>query len=175
MELAHLARKHPRWHFTAVEPAGKMLDICRRRAETEGFASRCHLHEGYLETLPEMDPHHAATSFLVSQFILDPTARETFFQSIAERLLPGGILASSDLAADLDSEAFERLLPLWTRLLSGAPASPEALERTRNVYTRDVAVLPPAQVASIIRSGGFEPVVPFYQAGLLHAWFARRA
>lgn len=45
-ELAHLAQKNPRWRFTAVEPSGPMLDICRQRAEKKGFASRCHFHEG---------------------------------------------------------------------------------------------------------------------------------
>lgn len=39
-ELAHLARKNPGWQFTAVEPSGKMLEICRQRAEVDGFANR---------------------------------------------------------------------------------------------------------------------------------------
>ena len=28
---------------------------------------------------------------------------------------------------------------------------------------------------SVIESGGFEPPVQFFQAGLLHAWFSKRA
>ena len=48
-ELAHLALKNPGWRFTAVEPSGAMLDVCRQRAEKESFASRCMFHEGYLE------------------------------------------------------------------------------------------------------------------------------
>lgn len=39
----------------------------------------------------------------------------------------------------------------------------------------DVAILAPATVASVIESGGFEPPVQFFQAGLLHAWFSRRS
>ncbi len=41
-------------------------------------------------------------------------------------------------------------------------------------YAKDVAILPPADVASIIESGGFEAPVQFFQAGLIHAWFAKR-
>lgn len=70
-ELAHLARRFLRWSFTAVEPSGPMLDLCRQRAEREGFASRCTFHEGYLDSLASDGRHHAATCFLVSQFILD--------------------------------------------------------------------------------------------------------
>src|SRR5690606_40908655 len=37
-EISHFARSHPGWQFTAVEPSGAMLDICRQRAEDEGYA-----------------------------------------------------------------------------------------------------------------------------------------
>jgi hypothetical protein len=52
---------------------------------------------------------------------------------------------------------------------------PEALERIRANYARDVAILPPGGVESIIGSAGFTPPVQFFQAGLIHAWFARRS
>ena len=84
-ELAHLAKKHPRWSFTAVEPSGPMLEVCRQRAEEERLTSRCHFHEGYLESLPADDKYHAATCFLVSQFILEQQARSEFFREIANR------------------------------------------------------------------------------------------
>ena len=38
-----------------------------------------------------------------------------------------------------------------------------------------IAVLPPKAVAAIIESGGFEAPVQFFQAGLIHASFAKRA
>jgi tRNA (cmo5U34)-methyltransferase len=44
-ELINLAQTFPQWHFTAVEPAAPMLDICRQRAEECGIASRCTFHE----------------------------------------------------------------------------------------------------------------------------------
>lgn len=174
-ELAHLARTFPSWRFTAVEPSRQMLDICRQRCEQEGFASRCSFHEGYVESLPPGDLYDAATCLLVSQFILDQRARAEFFRSIGNRLRPGGILASSDLASDTGSREYEALLRLWMNVMSGAGVPPEALERMRTAYANDVAVLVPRTVASIIESGGFEPPVQFYQAGLIHAWFSRRA
>src|SRR3989337_2017029 len=64
-ELAHLAQQFTRWNFTAVEPSGAMLDICRRRADDGGFASRCYFHEGYLDSLPIEGVHDAATCLLV--------------------------------------------------------------------------------------------------------------
>ena len=174
-EIAYLGKRFPEWTFTAVEPSGAMLDICRQKAKKEGFASRCHFHEGFLGSLPLHEPFDAATSFLVSQFILDRNARADFFRSIAERLKPGGILASSDLASDTGSTAYDSLLEVWLNMLLtvGIPAA--GLEQMREAYTRDVAVLPPTQVAAIIKTGGFEEPVMFYQAGLIHAWFSKRA
>lgn len=173
-ELAHLAQKYPCWSFTAVDPSGPMLDACRQRAKDGGFTSRCDFHEGYLDSLPASDGYDAATCFLVSQFILEQQARSMFFQEIASRLKPGGILASSDLASDVASQNYAALLHAWMNMMAGASIALEDQERMRNAYANDVAVLPQKIVESIIKLGGFESSVQFFQAGLIHAWFSKR-
>lgn len=174
-ELAYLAQKYPHWTFTAVDPSGPMLDVCRQRGEKEGFASRCDFYEGYVDSLTAGAKHDAATCFLVSQFILEPRARSDFFREIANRLKPGGILASSDLASEVGSHDYEELLHAWMNMMAGADIPPEGRERMRKAYANDVAVLPPNSVASIIESGGFDSPVQFFQAGLIHAWVSKRA
>lgn len=174
-EINYLAKRFPRWTFTAVEPSGAMLDVCRNKAQRGGFASRCHFHEGYLESLPVQEAFDAATCFLVSQFIQEQEARADFFRSIAARLRPEGILASSDLASDVDSSEYDSLLNVWLNVMSAGGIPAAGLEQMRAAYARDVAILPPAQVASIIESAGFDAPVMFYQAGLIHAWFSKRA
>lgn len=174
-ELAHLARKFPGWSFTVVEPSGAMLELCRQRAETEGIASRCHFHEGYVDVLPAIALHDAATCFLVSQFILEREARSGFFRAIADRLQPEGLLASSELASEVGSDAFKSLVDAWMKMMAAADVSSEARARTLAAWEKDVAILPPAEVASIIEAGGFEAPVQFFQAGLIHGWISRRA
>ena len=174
-ELIYLAQKFPQWRFTAVEPSAPMLEICRRKAEECGITPRCVFHEGYLDSLPPSAAFDAATSLLVSQFILAPEARAGFFRAIAERLRPGGYLASADLASDTASATYQSLLEVWIRLLMRETGSaPEQLEKLRAAYGRDVAVLPLEQVSSIIASGGFETPVLFLQTFLIHAWYAQR-
>jgi tRNA (cmo5U34)-methyltransferase len=176
-EILALAQKFPEWRFTAVEPSTAMLDVFRHRAEEHGIASRCVFHPGYLDSLPPNGLFDAATAFLVSQFILERHARSTFFQSIAERLCPDGILVSSDLAGDLAAAECRDLLGLWFRVMagSGTPPPPEGIERMREAYSRDVAVLPPQDVHDIIARGGFDAPVLFFQAGMIHAWYAKRS
>ncbi len=172
--LIDLARRHPGWRFTAVEPSAPMLDVCRRKAEAEGVAPRCAFHAGYLDSLPPGEAFDAATALLVSQFIPDRAARSGFFRAIGDRLRPGGWLVSSDLAADTTSPAYRSLLDVWWRVMRAPDAPPEGFDRMRAAYARDVAVLPPAEVAAVIAAGGFEAPVQFLQTGLIHAWYARR-
>jgi tRNA (cmo5U34)-methyltransferase len=176
-EILALAQTFPEWHFTAVEPSPAMLAVLRRRAEEQGIASRCVFHLGYLDSLPSNGSFDAATAFLVSQFILERHVRSQFFQSIAERLCPEGVLVSSDLAGNLAAAESRDILGLWFRVMtgSGTPPAPEAIERMREAYRRDVAVLPPQDVRDIIARGGFDSPVLFFQAGMIHAWYAKRS
>ncbi|ALN19916.1 class I SAM-dependent methyltransferase [Ectopseudomonas mendocina] len=173
-EIAHLAERFPGWRFTALDPSGAMLEVCRQRAERGGFAHRCDYHEGYLETLAAGQAYDGATCFLVSQFLTDVQARTGFFRQIAQRLKPGGLLANADLASDIHSPAYEVLLPGWMTLMSSAGVDAQMLERARAAYARDVAVLPAPQVADIIQAGGFTAPTQFFQAGLMHGWVCQR-
>lgn len=175
LEIAHLARTFPGWRFTAIDPSGAMLDACRTRAEVEGFGTRCDYHQGYLETLPAKELHDGATCFLVSQFIVEERDRTQFFRAIADRLKPGGLLASADLASYVGSNDYEWLLRAWIGMMSAAAVPQEAIARARAAYAKDVAILPPERIANIIESAGFEQSVQFFQAGLMHAWISKRA
>ena len=172
-ELLYLAQKFPQWRFTAVEPSASMLEVCRRRAAECGIASRCIFHEGYLDSLPLSEPFDAATSLLVSQFILAPHSRTQFFRAISDRLRPGGCLVTAELASDIASPAYQSLLEVWLRLMKPGEVTDEKREHFRAAYSRDVAVLPLGQVSDIIAAGGFETPVLFLQTGLIHAWYAR--
>ncbi len=172
-ELIPLARKFPGWRFTAVEPSAPMLEVCRRKVEESGIADRCVLHGGYLDSLPASEEFDAATALLVSHFILDRADRVRFFRGIGKRLRPGGWLVSCDLSADTSSSEYSSLLDVWWNIMKTAEVPPEAFDRMRESYGRDVALLPPGEVQGIISSAGFGRPVQFLQTGLIHGWYAR--
>lgn len=173
-EIGHLARRFPHWRFLALDPAPRMIDACRERAEREGFVDRCEFHAGLVETLPDTASFDAATCFLVSQFLLDPAARTAFFAEIAQRLRPGGILAWADLAWDTAAPDYPAMLGLWLQAMSGAGLDEAAIERMRTAYARDVAILPPDRAAALVAAAGFDAPLRFHQAGMIHGWCARR-
>jgi len=173
-ELIYLAQNFPQWHFTAVEPAAPMLDICRQKAEELAIAPRCTFYEGYLDSLPASDAFDAATCLLVSHFIMQQDERSNFFRQIAARLRPDGYLVSADLVADMSTSEYQSLLEVWLRMLKHAEMPFEEVEKFHVSYGRDVALLPPQTVEAIITRSGFESPVLFLQTLLIHAWYAKR-
>ncbi|ARU59171.1 type 11 methyltransferase [Oleiphilus messinensis] len=173
-ELLYLGERFPNWTFTVIEPSAKMLTVCKNSLQQAGMSDRCYFHEGYLETLPQRTQHDGATSFLVSQFILNPDDRSAFFREIAGRLKPESVMVSTDLAADTSAPEYEKLLSLWLTVMANAKVSEDMINRVKTAYNTDVAVIPAKQIGEIISAGGFEHPVQFYQAGLIHGFYAVR-
>ncbi len=174
-EILRLADAYPGWRFTAVEPAGAMMEVCRRRLDAAGLASRCDFHLGYLETLPSTPSFDAATCFLVSHFLTDPAERGAFFASIASRLSAGGLLVSADLAADRKDRTFDRLMALWLDAMAETRMPEENRRRYKEMFGVEVAAQTPLEVEALIAGNGFEAPVGIYQSMLICAWLCRRA
>lgn len=167
-ELIYLAQAFPQWNFTVIEPASAMLEVCRQRAKELGFFSRCNFHEGYLESLPDTDAFDAATSILVSHFIVDPGERSKYFYEISSRLIPGAYMINADLASDMSTSEYKRLVEVWVNMHehAGMPVRVES-------FGSKVAMVPIGEVESIIKSSGFNVPVLFFQTLLIHAWFSK--
>ncbi len=174
-ELLYLADAFPQFQFVVTDPSVPMLEICRERVAAAGITPRVTFHEGYLDTLPAVEPLDAATCILASQFLVNVEARRALFRQIAERLMTGGRLLSADLAANASGQAFEPLFEVWKQAWRHAGALESQIENIRSSFGRDVAVLLASEVADLIASSGFERPVPVFQAVLIHAWLAKRA
>lgn len=171
-ELIALARAFPGWRFTAVEPAGGMLKRCEENAAAEGILDRCQFHEGYVHSLAagEFD---AATSILVSQFLLNREERIEFFRQIARRLRPGGPLIDADLTAADSLEERQALWRVWTEMLAYSGFAEARQKSYDDTWGQGVAVLPEREIAGMIAAGGFEDPVPFFRSLFIRAWFTR--
>ncbi|MBL7646914.1 MAG: class I SAM-dependent methyltransferase [Candidatus Hydrogenedentes bacterium] len=169
-ELLYLANAFPGWTFTLVEPAPAMLNRCREKAAVAGINARCTFHEGYLDALPHAEPFDAATSILVSQFVLIRQKRVNYFQDIAARLKPEGHLVTADLAGEPGTTNFEA----WIALQKYNGSSDEQADQYRTALKEHVAVAPPKEVADIITEGGFDTPTLVCQTLLIHMWHSRK-
>lgn len=173
-ELLYLAEAFPQWRFTALDPSGPMLNVCRQRAAAAGIEARCTFVEGYVDALPAGEAFDAATSILVSQFILQSSERQNFFAAIAGRLRPGGMLVDADLTRHPSAELHADLFEMWLRGWEHNGVSREQLEGMKTAYERDVAVLAPEPLEALIAAAGFAAPVQFFQTLLIRGWYARK-
>ncbi|MCD7973017.1 MAG: class I SAM-dependent methyltransferase [Candidatus Azobacteroides sp.] len=173
-ELVYMAKKFPYWTFTAVDPSAAMLDVCRRRLKEMGMEDRCEFYADYLENLSLPNDYEAATSILVSQFITDKKARMGFFQNIAAKLKPGGLLISADLSGDINSCEYEPMLNVWASMMMDGDVQSQSMENIRQTHQSGISFLPPVEVAGMIGAAGFKKPVLFYQMAFIHGWFCRK-
>ncbi|NQZ83228.1 MAG: class I SAM-dependent methyltransferase [Colwellia sp.] len=172
-ELIALAKAFPKWKFTAVEPAASMLNVFRQKADELGISERCTFHEGYLDSLPEPELFDAATSILVSQFIIQPEKRSEFFREIGKRLNPNGYIINADLAGDMAESNTIDFFDVWLRMLAYSGKTEEQVEQYRSSFGKNVAVLPRPHIEDIIVTGGFTAPILFCQTLFIHAWYSR--
>ncbi|MBY9065706.1 class I SAM-dependent methyltransferase [Hyphomonas sp. WL0036] len=173
-EVRYLAPRHPGWRFTLVDPSAPMLAVARRHAEAGGYTDRCAFHADYVSATP-LAAHDAATSLLVSHFLTDAVARQSYFADIAARLKSGGRLINVDLCADDTAHSFESVMSLWLSLMGLNGQSEDSRAHYRKAYGVQFAVHGPDAVAKMIEAGGFSPPAPVFQAALMRGWTAQKA
>jgi tRNA (cmo5U34)-methyltransferase len=172
-EARYLAPRFPGWRFTLIDPSAPMLAVARRHAESEGFAERCTFIADYVSAAP-LDAHDAATSLLVSHFLTEATARQTFFADIAARLKPGAPLFNLDLCADQTAPTFSGTLGLWLDLLRLGGVADEARKGWVAAYGKDFGVHGPSELEALIAAAGFTPPAPVFQAAMMRGWIAAK-
>lgn len=87
---------------------------------------------------------------------------------------PGALLVSSDLASDVATFDYQKLLESWIEMMRFSLVPPDEIEKFTAGYVPNNVVLPPREVEAILEAGGFEKPVLFFQGLLIHAWVSRR-
>lgn len=172
-ELLALAKQFPQWSFLAVDPSLPMLEKCREKAKTSGISDRCNYHAGHISDIPDTEgAFDAATSILVSHFIVDRSERLRFFQGIRNRLRPEGFLITSDLS-EAPRRQQQELMQVWIRMMKHMGANAKQVEGMLAAYDENVAMLSEENMESLLEEAGFEKPTLFTQSLLIRSWFAR--
>lgn len=172
-EILSLAQAYPQWSFVGVDPAAPMLAVCRERLMAAGIMTRCALIHGYVQDVPAGETFDAALSILVGHFVAH-TARVNFYRSMQERLKPGGYFINTELSFDLDSVEFPTMLNSWARVQELMGATRESLQALPHMLRETLCVLPPKTVETLMRESGITLPVPFFQAFMIHGWYAQK-
>lgn len=171
-EVLALARAHPGWRFTCVDPSADMLAVCADRLAQAGLSDRCTLVHGDVHALPDGAPHDAALAMLVAHFIAEGD-RPDFYAAIRAHLSPGAPFVSAEISHDLDAPSFAPTLGTWKQVQTLMGATPESLDRLPILLRETLAVLSPARTDALLAEAGFTAPTTFYQAVMIRALHAR--
>ena len=174
MELLLMGTLHPRWRFTACDPSPEMLAVCRERVSEREMEDRVTFIGGTIDRVPSEARFDAATSILVSHFILSEPERLDFFGGIARRLVAGAPLVTADLFGEKGTDRFTCLQGAWERFNLMNGRDPGELRAGRERSDQVVLYLPERRYGELLAEAGFTGVSRFYQALLFGGWICRR-
>lgn len=172
-EIVSLAKVRPEWTFVGVDPSREMLEMCRARLAQEGVGERCELIHGYVQDTPEAPAFDAVLSVLVAHFIAR-AERRAFYANVFQRLKPEGCFVSAEISADLDAAEFPAMLKNWEQVQALMGATPDSLRHLDDTLRNALSVLSPSETVALWRESGFSMPVQFFQAFMIHGWYARK-
>jgi tRNA (cmo5U34)-methyltransferase len=174
MELVTLGKRQPNWRFTAFDLSGEMLSACRSTVKKAGIEARVSLIEGKVDALPGDCRFDAATSLLVSHFIVDDTDRRQYFASIARRVRTHGLFLTADLVGDKSQPYFEQFGKAWRtfNIVNGCDAG--ELDENFKRSSQAVAFLPEEIYCGMLEESGFVDIRQFYRGMLFCGWVCRK-
>lgn len=170
-EIVRLAKEHPTWRFTGVDPSPDMLAVCAEKLEREGLSECCELIVGHVDDVRPQSEFDVALCLLVAHFIQHPR-RGGIYQHIADRLKPNGQLIAAEIAGDMQDPAFNGQLKNWVALQQAFTQRPRDIEEVKAELNRRLLLLAPRQTEALLLEAGFASSVQFFQSLLIHAWQA---
>lgn len=169
-EILFLSKIYPEWTFLALDPSEGMLNVCRDRLSAAGVLDRCEFFHGYVHDLPYGAEFDATLAILVAHFV-KRDEKVDFFRGMAERLKKGGYLVNMEISFDLDSTGYPLMLKNWESIQTLMGATAESLAKLPSALKDVLSVMPPAEIGRLIRLGGIDNPVQFFQAFMICGWY----
>ncbi len=169
-EILSLSKSFPEWTFVGVDPSIGMINVCCERLSNAGVLNRCELIHGYVQDVPPGEQFDAALSILVAHFVKRED-RLSFYQAMFDRLCNNGILISTEISYDLNSQEFPLMLKNWEAVQSMLGATPESLANLSVQLREMLSVISPIETESLLNQSGIHLPVHFFQAFMINGWY----
>lgn len=170
LDTKALAKAGPKWRFTGVDPAPKMLALARHILGDE-INPRVDLIEGGAEAAPD-GPFDAATLILVLGILPDNGAKLACLKDIKRRLKPGAPFILVDRCDSPDNPQFDRNMDRYIAYATASGVDPETLKNARNSHRNNPGLVTAARDEELLVAAGFRDIETFYYAMNWHGWVA---
>lgn len=173
MELQLLGTRCPGWRFTAFDISPEMIAVCRNVIRKSGLEERVDFVEGTVAALSEDIRFDAATSLLVSHFIVGREKRLEYFSSLSRLLKTGAVLLTADLTGDDTHVNHKRFSDAWRRHNINNGRDPDEFDDDLAQSEKVVEFLPEDAYRGILKTAGFIDLKEFYRAFHFSGWYCR--
>lgn len=89
MELTTFGKLILNWHIRGVDQSEEMTKISKAKLDHQKLNNRILLHNGFIESLPEIEKYDFATIIFVVRFIPEAKDRVSLLYNVAKRLKSG--------------------------------------------------------------------------------------
>lgn len=175
IEIVKLAKAHPDWGFSGIDPSKTMLEGCKKRLESEGLSDRCELYHGYVSDLPHMGEYDAVLCLLVMHFVKDLVERKEMLRETAKCLQPGGYLINAEISYDTSIPEYTNIMEKWMAMQTSSTLSKEQAENMIKMMNEHLLILSPSATEELIRESGFPMPIQFFQSLLIHGWYSQKS
>jgi len=172
-DLLTLARTYTQAHFTALDPAAPMLQVCKARLDAEGFSNRVTLLHCSMQEFQSDKQFDAVSAVLVSQHITPEAEAEHFFKKIAGLLKPGGRLFSADLHIPA-GHSRDDLLSLWFQQAVLTSSNPVLAKEVMSHFETDIRPRDQHQIEGFLQRAGFSAIMKPFSSLIYGAWVASK-
>ena len=167
-ELDAMARSHPGWRFTGVDPSAPMLAMAR--ATLGERAGRVEFHEGYVATA-SAGPFDAATCLLTMHFVPRDERAPTLRQ-IHRRLKPGTPFVLAHMSFPLAAEERDTWLARYAAFAVASGVEPDAARRAATAIGANLPLVAPDDEEALLAQAGFSGTRLFYAGLAFRGWVA---
>jgi len=173
VELLAYGAKHPKWIFTAQDPAETMLSIAKEKVEAAQLTNRVTFHAKALDEIPGDELFDAGTLLLVLHFLTDDDQRVELLSSILNLLKPGAPLLLANLFGDTESTRYKKMMTLSKAWAIRKGMDPAEAETHFSPTRPDLGVISEERLKGLLRTAGYIDVQRYFQGVAFGAWIAR--
>ncbi|MFZ3196722.1 MAG: class I SAM-dependent methyltransferase [Bacillus mycoides] len=171
-EILSIGKQNSNFYFTGVDPSESMLQLAKKRIESEGIQNQIHFVHGTVHSLLTNPLFDAATCMLVLHFIPTIKEKKELLNEISSRLKPGAPFFLSTINGVPHTSMFSAQLNAWRNHMIQNQIPLEDWNRFENSFETEIFPISETNLLAIMKECGFTQINRFFTSFLIDGYVA---